>query len=170
MEGKKSFFIILIIVAFLAIAVLGLTGFILVTQSAGGAQHAQAKPISEEDKRPKDEELEKMELFEKEEFFNLKPTQTEKTPIIALIIELKYFKKVDGVKDVHKKVVGYEADMSEIISSYFQKMTKEEAISEQTKMKSKEELKEKINKLLSGSEKEYKDFIYEVTFKKWFCQ
>lgn len=169
LEGKRSFFILLVIVAILTLTLAVLAGYILLV-AGSPAQPKAETAASETVKRPSDEELVFRKLFEEKQFFNLKTNPGEKTSVIVINIQLQYFKKVKGIKDVEAKITAYESPIKEIIATYFQGMTKEEAEKVETKTRAKEELKKKINELLTSGQKEKKDIIYSVVFDEWFYQ
>lgn len=171
MEGKKNYFILIAVIAALALCLTILTGYLLMVQTSSPS--AKDKIENGEDiaqKRPHDNELGFKKLFEEEQFFNLKSEQTQKPPIIVINIQLQYYKKIKGIKNVEEKIARYESSIKELVGTYFQSLSRDDVMNIETKVKAKEELRQKINELLSKSEDEPKDIIYEIVFDKWFYQ
>ena len=172
MEAKGSFsMVLLIIIAILALALAGLTGYVFFF--AGPTKSADATK-QHEITRPADTDLIVKKMFENKTIFNLKSTDDKKVPVIQANIELVYLKKVSGIKSVDEKIKAFDGAIKELIISYFQNLTPEEArnlqADEKVKEKSKKDMTRKINELLSSSEKEYKDIVYTVNFIDWFVQ
>ena len=82
-------------------------------------------------------------------------------------IELQYYK---NIKNAEVKINNNLSEIRELVSTYFQKMTLEEAKAPETKDKARKELTEQINKLLSSETEDGKDLIYTVIFERWLYQ
>lgn len=170
MNGKGSFFILLIVIAFLSLSltVLALYVFVFGGNGSGKGTDAGQTIVSV----PKDSELAEVSLFEEEKVFNLKSKDKDEKYLSAIrvSIKLKYFIKVDGVKDVAAKLQAHQSDMRELVGNYFLNMTYDEVSKPETKEKTKKELKEQINKLLLETEKIKTDLVYSVVLEEWFYQ
>ncbi len=173
MEGKGSFFVLLFIVAFLSLTLAILAGYVFFF--SGNDQKAEAETVHSEEKIPKDEDLSKMPLFEGKKIYNLKNTSVEGStgkslPVIQVSVELKYFIKVKGIKNVEEKIIAHQGAIKELVGNYFLNMTLDEVSQITAKEKAKKELTKQINELLMSSEKDKKDIIYTVIFDEWFFQ
>ena len=173
MEGKGTFFILIFIVAILTLTLAVLAGYLFFI---GGAPDDE-NPDSQEEvvKVPEPDELGYYNMFEEKKFFNLRSSEeTEQSHIILVNIELIYYLEVlDERKDtivVEERINAYDSQIKELVGTYFQQMTIEEAKKVETKKKSKEELKKLINELLASGKKPKSDIIYDVVFKEWFYQ
>ena len=168
MEGKGlSNVVLLIIIAFLSLTLAVLAGYVFIV---GGSPRAAVAVEKDEIKRPADKDLAQLKLFNEKSYFNLKVTDGGKTPVILFNMDIKYFKKVKGIKSVDEKINSYITEMREVVGTYFQNMTYEEAKLPETKEKAKKELTEKINEVLLASEKNKKNIVYTVVFEEWFYQ
>lgn len=173
MGGKGSFFILLVVIAFLSLslAVLAIYVFVFGGNSSGKeTKVVQTVTVT----APKDSDLAEVALFEGDKIFNLKTSpesQEEKSlAAIRVSIKLKYFIKVEGVKDVAVKLKAYESEMRELVGNYFLNMTLDEVAKPETKEKAKKELKKQINELLLESEIIKTDLVYSVVLEDWFYQ
>lgn len=170
MEAKGSFSIVLlVIITILALALAGLTGYVIFSPA-----NTKVEAVSHEVSRPADKDLVVLKMFENKTIFNLKNSDEKKMPVIQANIELVYRKKVSGIKNPEEKIKTFDGAIKEIITTYFQNLTPEEAKSlqgdEAVREKAKVDLTKKINTLLSSSEKEYKEIIYTVNFVDTFIQ
>ncbi|HEY9059833.1 MAG TPA: flagellar basal body-associated FliL family protein [Pseudobacteroides sp.] len=172
MGGKGSFFVLLIVVAFLSLSLAVLAIYVFVF---GGNNSGKETKVVETVTvtTPKDSELAEMALFEGDKIFNLKssPSSEEKSlAAIRVSIKLKYFIKVEGIKDVAVKLKAYESEMRELVGNYFLNMSVDEVSKPETKEKTKKELKQQINHLLLESEIIKTDLVYSVVLEDWFYQ
>lgn len=167
MEGKGSFFILLIIIAILSLSLAVLAGYVFFAADHPKAAADAAAATS--DVRPPDKELGRKLLFEQKQFYNLKSVSDNKMSVIQVEIELIYFK---GKKEaeVVEKLKMHDSEIKELVCSYFQNRTLEEVKQADTKEKAKKELKDQFNKLLTAGDKEKKEVIYSIVFKEWFYQ
>ncbi|MDP4179477.1 MAG: flagellar basal body-associated FliL family protein [Bacillota bacterium] len=175
MGGKSSFFILLVVVAFLSLSLAVLAIYVFVFGGHGGSSGNQTKVVEKvKETTPKDSELAEMALFDGDKIFNLKSNaaqgSTKTISAIRVSIKLKYFIKVDGIKSVEEKVKAYESEMRELVGNYFLNMTLEEVSKPETKEKAKKELKQQINELLLESENIKTDIVYSVVLEDWFYQ
>jgi len=120
-------------------------------------------------KRPADDEISKIQLFDDNTFFNLK-SDDGKTSVIQISAELSYFKKVKGIKNTEQKITFNINKIKEIIGTYFQSKTFEEITQPEAKETANLELTKKINEFLLSNEQRKEDIVYEIVFDKWFYQ
>lgn len=167
MEGKGSFFILLIIVAILTLTLAVLAGYLFFVSGTPKTPTAEAATQPAEIK-PTEKDLGHHKLFDGKQYFNLKSEEDSKVSIIMLGMQLDYFKSKNAEQDT-EKITAFDGKIKETIGTYFQNMTLEEARKPETKVKAKEDLKKKFNELMADK-KTKKDFVYEVIFYEWFCQ
>lgn len=172
MGGKGSFFVLLIVVAFLSLSLAVLAIYVFVFGGNGSGKETKVVETVTVT-TPKDSELAEMALFEGDKIFNLKPSQASEEKSLAAIrvsIKLKYFIKVEGIKDVAIKLKAYESEMRELVGNYFLNMSVDEVAKPETKEKTKKDLKQQINHLLLESEIIKTDLVYSVVLEDWFYQ
>ncbi len=174
MEGKGNFFILLFVVAFLSLTLALLACYVFFF--AGNSPKPPSEPVqSSEEKRPADDELATISLFDGKKIFNLKnnsdkPEANKSMAAIQVSVQIQYFKKVKGIKSVEEKIMAYDGAIKELVGNYFLNMTLEEVSQTATKEKAKKELTEQINALLTSSEEGKKDIVYTLIFDEWFFQ
>ena len=182
MEKKSSFIVLLVIVAVLTLVIAALVSFILliginVPAAAESANSGRESSFISLPAEPPDEStLATIRLFESAQPLNLK-TEDPAKPSFALIeVSIKYFIKVDGVKDVEAKITLNLANMREIVNTYFMAMSVDEFSRFETKAKVKQDLKKALNEFLLttiAGEKDRKkanEIIYDVVFSSWNYQ
>jgi flagellar basal body-associated protein FliL len=167
LANKSGFIILLVIIAILTVSVSILAGYIFL---AGGAQQQHLETLNNIIRRPSDKELSSKKLYEEEQYFVLKSEGTSKISFIRIGIDIKFFKKVKGVKNCEEKINGFESEIKELVGTYFQNVAIEEVKDSAFKIKAKEELKTQINDLLNSSEKIYSEIVYDIVFYDWFYQ
>ena len=172
MEAKGSYFILLIVVAILTLTLAVLAGYLFLfagtPQPKAEATETTETAITTAVTRPLDSELAIMKLYTEKQPLNLKCEPDKKTPPIILVnIQLQHYKKIKGLKSVEEKLTTYEGEIKELIGTYFQNVTIEEALKSDIKEKVKSDLKKKINDLLTASEKEKDEIVYAVIFDDW---
>lgn len=168
MEGRGSFFILLVIVAFLTLALAVLAGYIFFV---AGTPETKIEYVSTDGPiRPNDEEIAMLKLYEEKEYFNLKNDDPNKIAVIRVNLELVYYKKAGSIKDVAAKLTTYNGEIKEIVGTYFQNLTLDEVKRPETKETAKKDLTKKINELLVATEKDKKDVLYTINFEDWFYQ
>ncbi|MDR1440662.1 MAG: hypothetical protein LBJ10_11925 [Clostridiales bacterium] len=183
MEKKSNFFILLIIIAVLTLIIAVLAAFIvLVGFNSPQAATAGAGPAAEGGgvvyAAPPDEStLATLPLFADRQFFNLKNAPGSSQLSVCIVdVSIKYFTKVDGIKDVAAKLELNKSNMKEIVSTYFQDLTRDEIDKIATKAEAKENLKSELNEFLIStisSDKDRKkvtEIVYEVVFSGWNYQ
>jgi len=157
--------VLLIIIAALAIALCGLTGYIFISNGAAKT----VEKIVVEPRRPADSDVNVMKLLDKK-LMNLKATENSKTPVIQMSAEIVYFKKGKGIKEVETKIKSYEGEIKEIIGTYFQGLTLDDVKKPDAKETAKKELTQKFNELLLSNEESKATIVYTINFEEWFYQ
>lgn len=169
MEGKGNFFILIAIVAFLSLTLAMLAGYVLF-MGGSDAHNEQEDKHNKVITVPTDDELGILSLYEEKKPFNLKSDDLSKLSVILLKIELKYFIKVEGVKDPLAKIEKYRNKILQNIGTYFQGKTVVDISKPEAKKTAEKELLKQINQLLSENEKEELEFIYSIVFPEWLYQ
>lgn len=170
MEGKSSYFILLVIVAFLSISLAFLAIGYFFFDDRGSTPEKEY--ILVEEKIPTDDELSNKVIFEKTNF-NLKKTDDKQVAVIVLSASMKHFKKVDEMKseeEVIAKIDFYSNEIKSAIGTYFQGLTLEDVSKPDAKEKASKELKDKINEILTKNDKKASPLVYSIVFDYWFYQ
>ena len=170
MEGKSSYFILLVIVAFLSISLAFLAIGYFFFDNRGSTPEKEVVLVTE--KVPTDEELSNKVIFEKTNF-NLKKTEDKQIAVIVLSANMKHFKKVEGMKseeEIAAKIDFYSKEINSAIGTYFQGLTLAEVSQPDAKQKASEELKNRINEILINNDKKASPLVYSIVFDYWFYQ
>jgi len=165
-KNKAFTIVLLVIVAVLALSLL----LFAVIFFAGNNFSNDASSTSNSIYIPSDEELSSKLLYgEQSALLNLKNENKKSStpPVIKINIELLYYKKVKGV-DAEEKLEIYDKRIKELVSTYFQNMTIEEAMDPETKKKAKDDLINSINEMLLENANINRPIIYNVVFSEWF--
>jgi len=168
-KNKAFTIVLLVIVAVLALSLLILA---IVFFTGNGNNTANNNTSSKEQviTVPSDDELSSKLLYgEESALLNLKNENKKSStpPVIKINIELLYYKKVKGV-NTEEKLEMYDKRIKELVSTYFQNMTIEEAMDPETKQKAKNDLINGINEMLLENTGINKPIIYNVVFSEWF--
>jgi len=118
--------------------------------------------------RPADADLGTHKVFDRKTYFNLKSEDPNKIAVIQVGVEVQYDKK--SIKNADAKFVSYSSEIKEIVGTYFQGLTLEQAKDINTKAKAKQILKDEINKLLTATENKEVQVVYSIVFDEWFYQ
>jgi flagellar basal body-associated protein FliL len=192
LEKKSSFIVLLVVVAVLTLIIAALVSFIFliginVPASAdgggngngngngnAGGKDANAFTLSAE---PPDESLlATVQLFDSAQALNLMTDNPLKPSYGLIEVSIKYFIKVEGIKDVHAKIILNKANLQEIVNTYFMAMSVDEFSRFETKARVKNDLKQELNEFLLttiAGEKERRkanEIIYDVMFSTWNYQ
>jgi uncharacterized protein (UPF0333 family) len=182
LEKKGNFFILLIIIAVLTLIIAVLAAFIVIVGINGSPQVAsEAGAAGSGDflsvTPPDESTLATMPLFADRQFFNLKNTSGSSQLSVCIVdVSIKYFTKIDGIKDVPAKLELNQGNMKEIVSTYFQELTRDEIEKISTKADAKENLKRELNEFLISTissdkdRKKVSEIVYEVVFSGWNYQ
>lgn len=171
MEGKSSYFILLVIVAFLSISLAFLAiGYFFFGNHNSTPQDSVVVVTSAV---PTDDELNNKVIFEKSNF-NLKKTDDKQIAVIVLSASMKHYKVVDGMKeaDVTAKIDFYSKEINSAFGTYFQGLTLDDVRQVDAKEKAAEDLKNIINTILSKNDKNKNasPLVYSIVFDYWFYQ
>ncbi|PYG89828.1 flagellar basal body-associated protein FliL [Ruminiclostridium sufflavum DSM 19573] len=168
MEGKSSYFVLLVIVACLSItlAFLAIGYFFFASGSSG----SEKEVVVVEQKIPGDDELSNKIICEAKNF-NLKKTDPKQVAVISLSASMKHFKTVDDMEeeDVTAKIDFYSTEINSAIGTYFQELTLDDVAKKDTRTKAEEDLKDEINEILTKNDKKASPLVYSVTLD-WFYQ
>lgn len=163
MEGKSSYFILLVIVAFLSITLAFLAIGFFVFGNHGSDPANEVVVVT--DKVPADDDLAVKSLFENKNF-NLKKTDDKQIAVVSVTASLKYFKKVDDMKEeeVAAKIDFYSGEINDAIGTYFKGQTLEDVSQEDASKKASDYLTKKINEILTKNEKKSSPLVYTLVF------
>ncbi len=169
MEGKSSYFILLVIVAFLSISLAFLAIGYFFFDKSGSTPEKEVVLVTE--KIPTDEELANKTIFEKTNL-NLKKTDPKQVAVIVISANMKHFKTVEGLKEeeVTSKIDFYSKEINSAIGTYFQELTLDDVSRADAKQKASEELKDIINNILINNDKKASPLVYSIVFDYWFYQ
>ncbi len=169
MEGKSSYFILLVIVAFLSItlAFLAIGFFVFGNHDSGSEQEV----VVVTDKVPSDSDLAMKTIFENRNF-NLKKTDNKQIAVISVSTSMKYYKTVDDMseEEVAKKIDFYSKEINQAIGTYFQGLTLDDVSQLDAKKKASEYLTKEINDILTKNEKKTSPLVYNLIFDYWLYQ
>lgn len=168
MEGKSSYFVLLVIVACLSItlAFLAIGYFFFASGSSSEKEVVVMTEVI-----PGDEELSNKVIFESKNF-NLKKTDPKQVAVISFSASMKYYKKTDDMEeaDITAKIDFYQAEINAAIGNYFQNLTLEDVSKKATMVKAEKELKDQINEILTKSDKKSSPLVYTITLYNVFYQ
>ena len=167
MEKKGSSFILLIIVAFLSLALAILVGYLFIVN--GNTKTTVETTQKETTKVPAEKDLASISVFEGKKYFNVKSATDNRIAVVQVAVGLKYYKVVKKI-NVEELLTGRMSEIGEAIGSYFMNVTLEDIKKPETKVKVKSDLKVIINDILSRGEKEKLEIVYMVVFDDWFYQ
>ncbi len=175
MESKSTFFILIIIVAVLAVSLAALAGYLFVVQ---GSSRGQAEvdengvPIEEVREVPSEDELIKIPLYDSARYFNLKNTDTNKISIIQVNVTLKCYKELKRDKKavVSEIVAARVEEIQELVIRFFMTLTSEDVKDLTVMDAAKEDLTKQINALMNEGVDKPEDVIYRVVFSQWLFQ
>lgn len=170
MEGKSSYFILLVIVAFLSISLAFLAIGYFFFGNNGSTPEKEIVMVTE--KIPTDSELANKVIFEKNNF-NLKKTDDKQVAVIVLSASMKYLKEVEGYKneeEIAAKIDFYSKEINSAIGTYFQGLTLEDVSQADAKKKASGDLKKIINEILMNNDKKASPLVYSIVFDYWFYQ
>jgi flagellar basal body-associated protein FliL len=173
LESKSTFFILIVIVAVLALSLAALAGYLVIQGSSGEKEEGKAGAEDEQTiEIPKEEELVKIPLTSSATYFNLKKTDPKKTSIIQLKVTLKCHKtlKRDKKAVVEDIVAARTEEIQELVVKFFMNLTADEVQDSAMLDKAKADLARQINELLNQGEEEPEEIVYNVIFSEWLFQ
>ncbi len=170
LEGKSSYFVLLVIVACLSItlAFLAIGYFFL----GSGNSTPEKEVIYMNEQIPGEADLSKKVIFESKNF-NLKKTDSKQVAVIMLSASMKHYKTVDKDEleeaEIIAKIDFYEKEINSAFGTYFQSLTLEDVSKPEAKKKASEDLKNIINEILAEGDKKASPLVYTVILD-WFYQ
>ncbi len=176
MESKSTFFILIVIVAVLALSLAALAGYLVIQGGDRGKETGGTAAADGEDEQkiiiPKEEDLVKIPLTSDATYFNLKKTDSQKTSIIQLRVTLKCHKtlKRDKKAVVEEMVAARSEEIQELVVKFFMNLTADEVQNTAMLDKAKEDLTKQINELMNEGEEKPEDIVYKVIFSEWLFQ
>ncbi len=173
MESKSTFFILIVIVAVLALSLAALAGYMLIAQGGSNNDPITTDANGEVTKEiPKEEELIKIPLTTEATYYNLQKTDPKKTSIIQLRVTLKCYKtlKRDKRAVVTDIVTARNEEIRELVVKFFMNLTANDVEDTNTLDQAKEDLTKQINELMNEGEEEPEDIVYRVIFSEWLFQ
>ena len=170
MEGKSSYFILLIIVAFLSITLAFLAIGFFFFYDKGSSTPETVVQVADTT-LPTEDDLTNKVLFENKNF-NLKKADDKEIAVIVLSASIKHYKEVDKLKeaDISAKIDFYANEINAEIGTYFQGLTLADVSQPDAKQKSSDELVKRINKILANGDDKAKPMVYKVICNYWFYQ
>lgn len=169
MEGKSSYFILLVIVAFLSITLAFLAIGFFFFGDRGSDSDKEVVVVTQE--IPSDDELSIKPIFENRNF-NLKKTEDKQIAVIVISASMKHYKTVHDMKesDITEKIDFYSNEINEAFGTYFQGLTLDDVSQLDAKKKASDYLTKKINEILTKNEKKTSPLVYSIVFDYWFYQ
>ncbi len=170
LEGKSSYFVLLVIVACLSIALAFLAiGYFFF---GSGNSNPEKEVVLVTEQIPRDDELSNKVIFESKNF-NLKKTDPKQVAVIVLSASMKHFKTIPDEmteEEITTKIDFYSKEINSAFGTYFQGLTLEDVSQPDAKKKASEDLKKVINEILTSNDKKASPLVYSVTFDYWFYQ
>jgi len=183
LEKKGSFLVFLFIIAILTLIIAALVAFIMLVginnpavSAEGAVNGGDANPYVLAGEPPDEASLATIILLESGQPINLLTNDAAKPSFALVEMSVKYFIKVDGIKDVQAKMALNKANLQEIVTTYFMTMSVDEFSRFETKARAKDELKQELNEFLlttiagEKDRRKVKEIIYDVVFSAWNYQ
>lgn len=173
MESKSTSFILIIIVAVLALTLAALAGYLFISQGSSNSDKNAVTANGETARDiPKEEDLVKIPLYDNERFFNLKSTDPGKTSVIQVKVTLKCYKslKHDKKAVVSEIISSRSEEIQELVVRFFLTLTADQVKDPAIMDKSNEDLTKQINSLLNEGNRDPEDVVYKVIFSEWLFQ
>ncbi len=177
MESKSTFFILIVIVAVLALSLAALAGYLVIVQgSSSNANGTGEENLTENGEKikeiPKEEELVKIPLYSDARYFALKKADPDSTSIIQANVTLKCYKtlKRDKKAVVSDILAARSEEIQELVVRFFMTLTAQEVEDLAVLDRAKEDLTNQINSLLNEGEEKPEDIVYKVIFSEWLFQ
>lgn len=174
MESKGTFFILIIVVAVLALTLAALAGYLFIVQGSPADKGEAAAVTSTSAIKVVPEETIDFPLYEGKSYFNLKNDDPKKIAMMQVEVVLvcnKTLKEKENKKViVEEKVNAYSKRIQELVVRFFLTKTIEDVKNIEVMDMAKEDLRKEINKLLNEGQKKPEDIVYEVVFSQWLFQ
>lgn len=171
LESKGNFFILIIVIAVLALTLAALAGYLFIVQGKSGvSEDTVAEKV--EKKIPSKDERVKIALYDGKRVYNLKNAEEDKASLIQVAVTLECYKTLQEDKKaiVEDKVNAYIEEIQELVVRFFLTKTSEDVKDVTFMDNAKEELTKQINALLNEGVKKPEDIVYKVIFSEWLFQ
>jgi len=170
LEGKSSYFVLLVIVACLSITLAFLAiGYFII---GIGNSSPEKEVVLVTEQIPGEDKLSSKVIFETKNF-NLKKTDNKQVAVIMVGASMKHFKTLDDDKikevDIVAKIDFYEKEINSAIGTYFERLTLEDVQQAGAKQKASEDLLKIINDILCENDEKASPLVYSITLE-WFYQ
>jgi flagellar basal body-associated protein FliL len=178
LESKSTFFILIVIVAVLALSLAALAGYLLIVQGGSGSgEKGQQDAVGEDngDKAkeiPKEEDLVKISLYGGSKYFALKKISPDDSSIIQVNVTLKCYKNLKRDKKiiVEDLINSRLEEIQELVVRFFMTRTIDDIRDVEMLDRAKDELAAQINSLLNEGVEKPEDVVYKVIFSEWLFQ
>lgn len=171
LESKSNFFILIIVIAVLALTLAVLAGYLFVVQ---GNTNGSDDTISEKVEKniPGKDERVKIPLYDGKRVYNLKNAEGDKASLIQVAVTLECYKTLKENKKiiVEDRVNSYIEEIQELVVRFFLTKTSEDVKDVAFMDNAKEALAKQINELLNEGVKRPEDIVYKVIFSEWLFQ
>jgi flagellar basal body-associated protein FliL len=175
LESKGNFFILIIVVAVLALTLAALAGYLFIVQgSTANKGEAASTSVATVKEVPAEEDLTTIPLYEDKSYFNLKNDDPKKIAMMQVKVVLichKTLKEKENKKViVEEKINAYSDEIQELVVRFFLTKTIDDVKSIEVMDKAKEDLGKEINNLLNEGVKRPEEIVYKVVFSQWLFQ
>jgi flagellar basal body-associated protein FliL len=173
LESKGTSFILIIIVAVLALTLAALAGYLFIVQgSSNSEKNTPAASDAAVKDIPKEEDLQNIPLYENERFFNLKSTDPQRTSVIQVKLTLKCYKalKHDKKAVVTEIISSRSEEIQELVVRFFLTLTADQVRDPAVMDTAKTDLTKQINGLLNEGNKDPENVVYKLIFSEWLFQ
>jgi flagellar basal body-associated protein FliL len=174
LESKGTFFILIIVVAVLALTLAALAGYLFLVQGTSNSSGTAVASEATVKEVPKEEDLVKIPLYADKSYFNLKNDDPNKIAMMQVNVTLKCYKTLKEKENkkviVEEKIDAYSDEIKELVSRFFLSETLEDVKNLEVMDQAKEELRKQINELLNEGNKHPEDIVYKVIFSQWLFQ
>lgn len=174
MESKGTFFILIIVVAVLALALAAIAGYLFLVQGSPANKGETAPVTSASAGKAVPEKTIDFPLYEGKSYFNLKNDDPKKIAMMQVEVVLVCSETL--MEKENKKVVvedtlnAYSKRIQELVVRFFLTKTIDDVKNIAVMDMAKEDLRKEINKLLDEGLKKPEDIVYEVVFSQWLFQ
>jgi len=175
LESKSTYFILIVIVAVLALSLAAIAGYMFIVQGTSrNDRKASNDGVLLEDGKdvPSEDELVKISLYDSARYFNLKNDNSDKASIIQVNVTLKCYNKLkrDKKANVQEIVAARSEEIQELVVRFFMTLTSDDVKNPAMMDMAKENLTKQINDLLNEGIEEKEDIVYKVVFSQWLFQ
>jgi flagellar basal body-associated protein FliL len=177
LESKSTFFILIVIVAVLALSLAALAGYLLIVQgNPGSGDDTRQDGTGDNGEKikeiPKEEDLVKISLYDGSKYFTLKKSGPDDSSIIQVNVTLKCHKTLKRDKKiiVEDMINSRLEEIQELVVRFFMTRTVDDIKDVEMLDRAKDELAEQINSLLNEGVEKPEDVVYKVIFSEWLFQ